>query len=81
MNTIQLIIVTFLVIKVYLQDTNDKIVYNMHNINKLFIDVLSTNPIKAMAMENLNDQYYRFLPNDVPNYILTYYVHVLVANY
>lgn len=55
------------------RDTNDKIVYNIHNINKLFIDVLSTNPIKAIAMENLNDQYYRFLPNDVPNYVLTYY--------
>jgi hypothetical protein len=55
------------------RDINDKIIYNICNYDNIFIDILTTDFIRSLAMENLNDAYYRYLPEDVPNYILTYY--------
>lgn len=55
------------------RDANDKIVYNVHSIDKLFIDILTTKPVEIIAKDFLNDQFYRFLDQDKPNYVLTYY--------
>jgi len=55
------------------RDANDKILYNLHNLDKVFIDLLTTEFIKSIATVFLNDPHYRFLPNDVPNYVLHYY--------
>jgi hypothetical protein len=55
------------------RDLNDKIIYNVHNLDKKFIQILSTPVIEVIAKEYLNDPYYRLLPLDVPNYILNYY--------
>ena len=55
------------------RDNDDKIVYNLQNKGKHFIDLLSDPFIRQMCMEKLNDPYYRFLPNDLPNYILSYF--------
>ena len=56
-----------------LRDKDDKVIYNIHNLNRSFIDLLVTPLVRQVAMERLNDEYYRFLPNNVPNYILLYY--------
>jgi ectoine hydroxylase-related dioxygenase (phytanoyl-CoA dioxygenase family) len=55
------------------RDASDKIIYSIYNEDKLFIDLLTTEFVKWIAMESLNDPYYRFLPSNKPNYILTYY--------
>ena len=55
------------------RDTDDKVIYNLQNKDKFFIDILTEPFIKGVLMEKLNDPYYRFLPPDVPNYILSYY--------
>lgn len=55
------------------RDINDKIIYNLQSIDKKFIDIISTEPVESIAKNFLNDQYYRFLDTDIPNYILTYY--------
>jgi len=55
------------------RDASDKIVYNLQSIDKLFTDILTTEPVETIAKEFLNDQFYRFLDQDKPNYILTYY--------
>lgn len=56
-----------------LRDAKDKIIYNIHNIDKIFIDLLCLDPIRQIAMRNLNDNFYKFLPDNVPNYTLKYY--------
>jgi Phytanoyl-CoA dioxygenase (PhyH) len=55
------------------RDTRDKLVYNLQNRDKIFIDLLCVPPLRSLCMEKLNDRYYRFLPPDRPNYILSYY--------
>ncbi len=55
------------------RDIYDKIIYNVQNLDHLFIELLTTKFIKSIATKCLNDPYYRFLPNDAPNYILLYY--------
>ncbi len=55
------------------RNASDKILYSIFNIDLAFIDILTTDPIRKIAMHKLNDEYYRFLPHDVPNYILSYY--------
>jgi Phytanoyl-CoA dioxygenase (PhyH) len=55
------------------RDANDRVVYNLQNRDKRFIDLLSNSVIKRICIEKLNDRYYRFLPDDRPNYILNYY--------
>lgn len=56
-----------------LRDENDKVVYSVYNLNRLFLDLLVTPLVRQVAMGRLNDEYYRFLPDHVPNYILLYY--------
>ena len=55
------------------RDSKDKVVYNLQNKSKEFIDILGNSFVERMCMSLLNDEYYRFLPSDVPNYILSYY--------
>ena len=55
------------------RDAEDRIVYNLQNKDKVFVDVLSQDDLHLVLMEKLNDPYYRFLPRDVPNYYLHYY--------
>jgi hypothetical protein len=55
------------------RDSNDKIIYNVHNLAKEFIEILSLPSIELIAKKYLNDPYYRYLPDDVPNYIINYY--------
>lgn len=55
------------------RDKDDKILYNLQNLDRAYIDLLGTPFVRAVAMEKLNDPYYRFLPPDVPNYVLQYY--------
>lgn len=51
----------------------DLMVYNLPNKNKGFIDLITCEAFEQILKPKLNDPYYRFLPNDVPNYVLTYY--------
>jgi hypothetical protein len=55
------------------RNENDKILYSLYNIDHFFVDLLTSNAIQKIAMHKLNDEYYRFLPSNVPNYILNYY--------
>jgi Phytanoyl-CoA dioxygenase (PhyH) len=55
------------------RDNDDRLVYNLQNKHKSFIDLLSESFIERMCIAKLNDEYYRFIPPDQPNYILNYY--------
>ena len=55
------------------RDKGDKILYNLQNVDKIYIDLLVDPGITEIAKIKLNDIHYRFLPADVPNYILQYY--------
>lgn len=55
------------------RDKDDKILYNVHNLDRIFLDILVTKSLRAIALERLNDPYYRFLPPELPNYVLLYY--------
>jgi ectoine hydroxylase-related dioxygenase (phytanoyl-CoA dioxygenase family) len=55
------------------RDAADRLVYNLQNKDKLFIDILEDEFTKKVLIENLNDPYYRFLPESEPNYILSYF--------
>ncbi len=55
------------------RDSEDKVVYNLQNLNKKFIDVISTIEIKYVLKSFLNDKYYGFLNSSTPNYILNYF--------
>lgn len=55
------------------RDLNDKIIYNLQNKDHIFNNLLIDPLIKKIAINKLNDQYYRFLPKNVPNYTLKYF--------
>lgn len=55
------------------RDFRDKMIYNLQNKDKYFIDLLDHNEIKEILKYFLNDPYYRFLPPEKPNYCLSYY--------
>lgn len=55
------------------RDGKDKIVYNIQNKDLIFIKLLSDSFLRNLLIKKLNDPFYRFLPVDVPNYILSYY--------
>ena len=52
------------------RDSKDLRVYNLPNKNKIFIDLITNNQIEKILKPLINDRYYRFLPDKVPNYIL-----------
>lgn len=55
------------------RDLQDKVVYNLQNKDTRFIELISLPELHRILMPKLNDPYYRFLPQDVPNYYLHYY--------
>lgn len=55
------------------RDRGDKIIYNLQNIDIAFIDLLTTPTVRRICIDKLNDEHYRYLPNDVPNYTLLFY--------
>ena len=55
------------------RDRDDQILYSMHNRDRVFLDILVTPLVRAIALKKLNDPYYRFLPPELPNYVLLYY--------
>jgi Phytanoyl-CoA dioxygenase (PhyH) len=55
------------------RDVLDKLVYNLQNKDKIFIDLLGAPAVRRVCMDRLNDRYYRFIPPENPNYILSYY--------
>ena len=55
------------------RDHDDKLVYNLQNKHKSFIDLLGDTFVEQICMAKLNDEYYRVIPADEPNYILNYY--------
>jgi hypothetical protein len=55
------------------RDKNDKIVYNLQNKNFFFIKILSKKTVLDISMHFLNDPYYGYLPQNVPNFNLLYY--------
>lgn len=55
------------------RDVDDKVIYNLQNKDKRFIDLLGYGALRAICIEMLNDPYYRFLPQEKPNYILNYF--------
>lgn len=55
------------------RDVSDKIIYNLHNIDHNFVELISSDTMNYIGMYFLNDEYYRFLDKDKPNYNLTYY--------
>ena len=52
------------------RDSKDLRVYNLPNKNKIFIDLITNSQIEKILKPLINDRYYRFLPDKVPNYIL-----------
>ena len=52
------------------RDAKDKLVYNLQNKDLEFINILTYQPVKSILIRKLNDQYYRFLDESKPNYIL-----------
>ena len=55
------------------RDIDDKILYNLQNKDKFFVDILGCPVIEKIAISKLNDKYYRFLPDSKPNYTLLYF--------
>lgn len=55
------------------RDSNDRIVYCLQNLDKKFVDLISSTQIESILMPFLNDKYYRFISEDEPNYILNYF--------
>ena len=55
------------------RDNEDKILYNLQNKDYDFIKILTHKKITEIAKYFLNDQFYRFLSNDKPNFILNYF--------
>ncbi|HBT44429.1 MAG TPA: hypothetical protein DIW51_13250 [Rhodospirillaceae bacterium] len=55
------------------RDADDRVVYNLQNKDKHYIDLLVDPLVRGIGMAMLNDPYYRFLPPDAPNYILGFF--------
>ncbi len=52
------------------RDARDLRVYNLQNKDFIYVEILGEAFIRRVLMNQLNDPYYRWLPADVPNYIL-----------
>jgi ectoine hydroxylase-related dioxygenase (phytanoyl-CoA dioxygenase family) len=55
------------------RDSKDRMVYSLQNLNKKFVDLISSTQIESILKPFLNDKYYRFIPEEEPNYILNYF--------
>ena len=54
------------------RDITDKIIYNVQNVDYAFVNLVSSDPINSIGKHFLNDEHYRYIDNDKPNYNLTY---------
>lgn len=63
------------------RDVNDKRLYNLHNIDKKFIDLISNDELDKILKYFLNDKFYRLLPENSSNYILNYFNARSSGNY
>jgi ectoine hydroxylase-related dioxygenase (phytanoyl-CoA dioxygenase family) len=52
------------------RDSKDLRVYNLPQHGKIFIDLISNKELEKILIPLINDKYYRFLPNKLPNYIV-----------
>lgn len=52
------------------RDANDLRINNLAKRDKIFCDLISDPQLEKFLKPKLNDKYYRFLPDSVPNYIL-----------
>ncbi len=55
------------------RELSDKMIYGLQNRGKQFLDLLDQPCLTAIMMDLLNDPFYKYLPPDVPNYILGFY--------
>jgi ectoine hydroxylase-related dioxygenase (phytanoyl-CoA dioxygenase family) len=55
------------------RELDDKMVYNLQNKDKVYIDLLSESFLTKILTENLNDPFYKHIPPEEPNYILSFY--------
>lgn len=55
------------------RDSRDLKVFNLQNKDKRFVDLLCAPELQRILIEKLNDPYYRYLPPEQPNYILSYF--------
>ena len=55
------------------RDAQDKTIYNLQNKDFAFIELLNDPTIVEILMPKLNDIYYRFLSENLPNYVLSFY--------
>jgi len=55
------------------RDAEDRLVYNLQNKDLAFVQLLEDPFTQHVMGQFLNDPYYRFLPPEEPNYILSYY--------
>ena len=66
-----MIALTLIIREIPERDIEDKLVYNLQNKSKIFIDLLDAYLINKLATEKLNDKYYGYIPETEPNYIYT----------
>lgn len=52
------------------RDAKDLRIYNLPQKDKLFIDLITHKEIEKILIPLLNDPYYRYLPKNLPNYIV-----------
>tara|TARA_A100001011_G_C14313127_1_gene846635 strand:- start:947 stop:1765 length:819 start_codon:yes stop_codon:yes gene_type:complete len=52
------------------RDKKDLRIYNLPKRDKIFCDLISDYNLEKILIKRLNDKYYRWLPDNVPNYIL-----------
>jgi hypothetical protein len=55
------------------RDFDDQILYNVFNCDNKFLDILMTPMLRSIAMDKLNDRFYRYISPDLPNYNLLFY--------
>jgi len=52
------------------RDSRDLRIYNLQNKDFIYIEILGAPFVRRILMDLLNDPYYKWLPDNVPNYIL-----------
>lgn len=53
--------------------SNDSLIYNLQNKDKIFINLLSDQKVQAILTHFLNDKFYQVQDENLPNFILNYY--------
>lgn len=55
------------------RELTDKMVYGLQAKDPAFIELLDNELLRPVLMHFLNDPFYKYLPPEMPNYILSYY--------